>query len=73
MKRKRNAEVRFGIVKTSWGSGCSYYNKQSRDLDQSKVSFFVEPLAKNNSKNNGDRQKLHKIFATNYSVCVIYL
>ena len=42
--------------------GYYYQNKGECDLNQSNVDSFVERVAKNNSKNNGDRYKTYYIF-----------
>ena len=50
-----------------------YLNKGECNLNQSKDDCFVERVAKNNSWNNGDRQKIHEIFLINCFIFVITL
>ena len=43
------------------------------NLNQSNVDFFVERVAKNESRNNGNYQEIHKIFMINRFVLIIIL
>ena len=47
--------------------------KKNEERDQSKVSSFVEEVAKNVKENNGDHYKIHTIFQINCFVLVITL
>ena len=40
-------------------------DKKECDFDQSIVDSFVERVAKNNSRNNGDRHEILKVFLKN--------
>ena len=55
----------------TWLSDCCCQNKGECDLNQSNVNSFVKSVARNNSKNNDDRHKIHKIFLINCFVFVI--
>ena len=57
----------------TWRSDYCYSNKGECNLNQSKDDSFVERVAKNNSRNNGDRHKIHEIFVTDCFVFVITL
>ena len=59
-------------VKSSWWSDYCYQNKGELSLNQSNFDFFVKRVAKNNSKNNGRRRKIHQIFMMNclFSLCL---
>ena len=50
-----------------------YQNKGELSLNQSNLDYFVKRLAKNNSKNNDSRHKIHHIFLTDYFVLAITL
>ena len=55
-----------------WSGYCNR-NKGECDLNQSNVGSFVEGVAKNNSRNNGYRHKIHKIFLIDCFALVITL
>ena len=46
----------------TWWSDYCYQNKGELSLNQSNFNSSVKRVAKNNSKNNGGRHKIHKIF-----------
>ena len=46
-------------------------NKESWDLNQSKVSSFIERVAKKNGEKNSDRHRVHRIFQVNYFVLIM--
>ena len=57
----------------TWWSGYCSHNKGECSLNQSNVDSFVGRVAKDNSENNGDRHKIHKVFPTNRFVLVVTL
>ena len=63
--------TRYSQHLLTWRSGYFYLNKGECNLNQSKDVLFVERVAKNNSRNNGDRHKIYDIFLINCFVFVI--
>ena len=52
-------------------SGYCSQKKGECNLNQSNVDSFAGRVAKNNSKNNGDCHKIHKVFPTYCFVLVV--
>ena len=56
---------RLGIqLHILWCFGYCYQNKKT-GFRSIKTKVFIEQMAKNNSVNNGDRYRIHKIFQMN--------
>ena len=61
-----------GLKSKMWSDYC-YQNKGELSLNQSNLGSFAKRVAKNNSKNNGGRHKIHQIFLIDSFVLAITL
>ena len=69
----KNLQNGAPVFPTSWLPGYCYLNKVEWNLNRSKDDSFVEWVAKNNSRNNGECHKIHEICLINCFVFVIIL